>query len=299
MNFNSKKPYYENLRKTWISRHKAIQNKIWDKHKESLDWLSKNVSPKHLALGSLGGLLLLSAPSHQTIPASNLIVSRDDILKGFDQNILLAQQLSEKIPEEVRPLDPNEESEVINILNRNFDFKLTGEIDSIRLNRNYGLIGGEQHLYRYPGDTLHAHADTSTDWASYGSAGIAPNLGAWGYFASSKEEFSELDKQRERYYLAIQTFLVPGYAENVSKYRDFFKFRKMLVVNPKTGQAIVAVIGDAGPAEWTGKHLGGSPEVMEALGLSQGSRKGSVLYFFIDDPEDKIPLGPVKVKTEA
>jgi hypothetical protein len=68
----------------------------------------------------------------------------------------------------------------------------------------------------------------------------------------------------------------------------------MLVVNTKTGQAIVTDIADAGPAVFTGKHLGGSPEVMYFLGLHKGSRKGPVLYFFIDDPDDKIPLGPIK-----
>jgi len=176
---------------------------------------------------------------------------------------------------------------------------VTAELDSIRLNRNYGLIGGEQHLYRYPGDNLYAHANTTSDWANYSDAGIAPGLGAWGYFVPSKEDFTDADREKERYYLAIQTFLVPGFAENFAKYRDFFKFRKMLVVNPKTGQAVVAVIGDAGPAEWTGKHLGGSPEVMDAVGLSTGPRKGPVLYFFIDDPKNEVPLGPVSVRSEA
>ncbi len=143
------------------------------------------------------------------------------------------------------------------------------------------------------------HADNATDWAMYGSAGIAPGLGAWGYFVPSESQFSRKDKERERYYLAVQTFLAPGFAENVAKYRDFFKFRKMLVVNPKTGQAVVAVVGDAGPADWTGKHLGGSPEVMHFLGLAGGPRKGPVLYFFVDDPEDKIPLGPVKIENKV
>ena len=46
------------------------------------------------------------------------------------------------------------------------------------------------------------------------------------------------------------------------------------------------------------KHLGGSPEVMQELGLAGGPRKGAVLYFFIDDPEDKIPLGPFKTQGE-
>ena len=89
----------------------------------------------------------------------------------------------------------------------------------------------------------------------------------------------------------------PGFAERVGKYRDFYKFRKMVVVNPKTGQAVVTDIADAGPAEFTGKHLGGSPEVMDALGLATGPRKGAVLYFFIDDPKDQVRLGPIKVRS--
>lgn len=299
MKFTSKKPHYEKLRKRWVGKHKVIQKRLWEKHQDSLDWLSKNISPQKLALGSLGGLMLLAAPPQHTLPPANFAVSRDDILKGFDQNVLLASQLSEKLPKEMRPLDLPEEGEITDILSKNFGFKVKVEIDGVRLNRNYGLIGGEQHLFRFPGDNLYAHADNASDWAMFGSAGIAPGLGAWGYFAPSKQEFSEIIKLREKYYLAIQTFLAPGFAENVTKYRDFFKYRKMLVINPKTGQAVVAVIGDAGPAEWTGKHLGGSPEVMHFLGLAHGMRKGPVLYFFIDDPKGEIPLGPVKVQEEA
>ena len=70
----------------------------------------------------------------------------------------------------------------------------------------------------------------------------------------------------------------------------------MLVVNPLTGQAVVSDIADAGPAVWTGKHLGGSPEVMHFLGFADGPRKGAVLYFFINDLDDKIPLGPINLK---
>ena len=289
MNFTSKKPHYEYLRKKWTARHRSVQSKFWEKHGQSL---------KHLALGSLGGLMLIFSPSNPNL-SPNLIASRDDAISDYDPNVLLAKELSDKLPQEVRPLDTGEEKEITDTLSRNYGFKVTGEINNIRLERNYGLIGGEQHLYRYPGDTLLSHAQTSSDWAMYGSAGIAPGLGAWGYFAPSKSEFREIDEQRERYYLAIQTFLVPGYAENVSEFRDFFRFRKMIVVNPRSGQAVVAAVADAGPATWTGKHLGGSPEVMHILGLAGGPRKGPVLYFFVDDPEEKIPLGPIKVKGQA
>lgn len=286
--FKSKKPHFEYLRNKWTSRVRVAQENFWSKHSQAL---------KHLALGSVGGLILLSPPKGSNLPQPNLIVSRDDVLKGFDKNVLLAEALSSKIPSDVRPLDENEEKAITNLLSDQFGFKVTAELEGIRLNRNYGLIGGEQHLYRYPGDNLYAHAQSSSDWAKYADAGIAPGLGAWGYFAPSKEQFTQKDEERERYYLAIQTFLSPGFAENFGKYRDFFKYRKMLVVNPKTGQAVVCDIADAGPAEFTGKHLGGSPEVMDILGLAGGPRKGAVLYFFIDDPKDQIKLGPVSVRS--
>lgn len=289
MQLYSRQPHFEYLKNKWLKKHENIHSNLWDRHGDSL---------KKMALGSLGSLMILSSPPQQMLPSPSSIVSTDDVIKGFDKNVLLASQLREKVPQEVRSLTSEENKEITDLLSKSFGFDVKSEIEGIRLNRNYGLIGGEQHLYRYPGDNLYQHADNTSDWAKYGGAGIAPGLGAWGYFSSSKEVFNEEDKQRERYYLAIQTFLAPGFSENVSKYRDFFKFRKMLVVNPKTGQSVVAVIGDVGPAEFTGKHLGGSPEVMDVLGLAGGPRKGAVLYFFIDNFVD-IPLGPIKVKEEA
>lgn len=269
MKFRSKKPHYEYLRKKWTASQMIAKDNFWDAHGQLL---------KQLGISYL---------------------SRDDVLKNYDVSILLAQQLFKELPKEIRQLDPEEEQAILEILSEDFGFRITAEIDNLRFNRNFGLIGGEQHLYRYPGDNLYAHADSVSDWGKYGSAGIASTLGAWGYFANSKEEFTEKMKLREKYYLAIQIFLIPGYAENAEKFRDFFKFRKMLVINPKTGQAVVAVIGDTGSSEWIGKHLGGSPEVMDALGLAEGSRKGAAVYFFIDDDKDEIPLGPIEVTSRA
>lgn len=289
MLFNSKKPHYEHLRKKWTAKHRSLQSKLFDKHKEF---------GRQIAVGGLGGLMLLSTPAMGVLPAVNLLAGDGQITKDTDNNLLLAEDLKKKLPTEMRALTQEEEVEIGQMLSNSFGFKAVAELDGKRLNRSYGVIGGEQHLYRYPGDSLYKHAENAQDSAMFVPSGIAPRLGAWGYFTSSEVEFTEKDKQRERYYLAVQTFLAPGFAERVGEYRDFFKFRKMLVVNPKTGQAVVAVIGDAGPAEWTGKHLGGSPEVMHYVGLANGPRKGPVLYYFIDDPEDRIPLGPIKVKAK-
>ena len=97
----------------------------------------------------------------------------------------------------------------------------------------------------------------------------------------------------EKYYIAVPTFLSKDFNSRFTEYRDFYKYRKMLIVNPNNGRAIVVDIADAGQAESTGKQLGGSPEVMHYLERFDGSLKGPVLYFFINDPDDKINLGPV------
>ncbi len=284
MDFFSKKPHYEYLRKKWGGKQKSLQDKLFSSHEEV----------RKLAVGSLGGLLLLATPAQGALPSPHLLTS-GNILKDTDRSQLLANKLKDQVPSEVRSLTPQEEDQIAQTLSQSFDLKAAPALEGVRLNRTYGLIGGEQHLYRYPGDNVYKHADNATDWAMYGGSGIAPGLGAWGYFSPTESQMTQLDVQRERYYIAVQTFLAPGFAENVAKHRDFFKYRKMLVVNPKTGQAVVADIADAGPSPWTGKHLGGSPEVMQAIGLAQGPRKGPVLYFFIDDPNNSVPLGPIKV----
>lgn len=283
--FSSKHPGFEHLRKKWSARHKETAENLLDKH------------VRHIAATSLGSLMLLSTPglSLATPPSELQPIEETKIGASSSNNALLASELVDKLPKDVEKLTDEQDQTIIALIKKDLGIDVKAEIDNKRLNRTYGVIGGEQHLYRYPGDALQNHARDAQDWAMYGGSGIAPGLGAYGYFAPSKEAMTPEIEMRERYYLAVQTFLSPGFAERVGEYRDFYRFRKMLVINPKTGQAVVAVIGDAGPAEWTKKHLGGSPEVMHELGLAGGPRKGPVLYYFVDDPENKIPLGPINL----
>ncbi len=263
--------------------------------------MTSDLIEKHLhkvAATSLGGLMLLTTPGLAVAPHLAQQSFDSKVTPATSKNVELAKNLEGNLPSDGSNLSPEKEKELAKLLSESLGVKVAAEIDNKRLNRTYGVIGGEQHLYRYPGDTLESHSKSAADWAMYGPAGIAPGLGAYGYFAPSKVAFTGEDEQRERYYLAVQTFLSPGFSERVGEYRDFYRFRKMLVVNPKTGQAVVAVIGDAGPSPWTGKHLGGSPEVMHELGLAGGPRKGPVLYYFVDDPENKVPLGPVRASEE-
>ncbi len=72
--FTSKRPPFEYLRNKWTVRERVSKDNFWNKHGESL---------KQLALGSLGGLLLISAPSSHPAPF-HLTVSREGLLENFD-----------------------------------------------------------------------------------------------------------------------------------------------------------------------------------------------------------------------
>ncbi len=287
------KPHYEHLKNKWTDRHRELQKILWAKHKNSLDWLVNN--SKQLVVGSLGGLILLTSPAIQQLSKPSISFANEQIAKNIDKKVFLISDLSKILPFQMRALSTDEEEKIANVLSRTFGIKVTPELNGKRLNRSYGLIGAEQHLARYPGDNMDNHFDRQEDANKFYSSGMAHGLGAWGYFAPSINDFTKKDNEKEKYYIAVQTFLIQDYNKRVAEYRDFFKFRKMLVVNPNNGKAIVAVIGDSGPSEWTGKQLGGSPEVMDYLERFDGSQRGPVLYFFILDPEDKVPLGPIAI----
>lgn len=282
---------YAYLADRWTKKHKALSENLIKKHKSSIEWLNNN--SKQLALGSLGGLIILTSPIPKNYAQTQTRVTNEGAQK-IDNKVFLIADLSRSLPEQVIPLTSTQEATISAELSRNYGLKVSSDINGLRLNRTYGLIGAEQHLKRYPGDNMSTHFANSEDASVFTSSGMAPGLGAFGYFATSPSQMTPEDVSREKYYIAVQTFLAPDFNTKIAEYRDFFRYRKMLVINPQNGKAVIADIGDAGPAEWTGKHLGGSPEVMNYLERFDGAQRGPVLYFFIDDPNNTVPLGPIE-----
>lgn len=283
--------HYQFLARKWTDRHRELQSKIFADYEESFKWLADN--SKQLVVGSLAGIVLLTSPIIDKIPQS--LSSAAAQVKTIDKKVFLVYDLRNVLPSEVRALTPGEEKNVGEVLIRDFGLKVSAELEGKRLNTTYGIIGQEQHLARFPGDNMFTHFDNANEAEKYWSYGMAPGLGAWRYFTDSSGTLTQESIDREKYYIAVQTFLAPGFDANPKEYTDFFKYRKMLVVNPQNGKAVVADIADAGPSPWTGKQLGGSPEVMNYLERFDGNQKGAVLYFFVDDPNDTIPLGPVNL----
>jgi len=252
---------------------------------------TKTVDPKKLLAGAtLTGSLLLTPGSQKArllpdkppelrLPAG--LVSAKDLKK------ILAHLLKQVLPKTSRVLTDKEETLLTQVVARTLGIKAVPKLDGNRLNHQIGMMGLEQHLMRYPGDT-------SLAGRSFPQAGIAPGTGAWSYWASSRQQLTPEDVAMEKYYVVVQTLYLPDWQQRFTYLRDWYKYRKVLVINPQTGAAVVAVIADAGPAKWTGKQFGGSPQLMNDLDFYPKRTKGKTIILFIDDPDNQIPLGPIK-----
>lgn len=249
-------------------------------------------SAKIIGAGAITGALLLAPPSVKNLPQP--IEAVKQIVDNFENSSesptqkKLIDSLNEILPDKARPLTREEEKTLEVLFQEKIGIKSKATLEGEHLNQTYGYIGAEQHLRRYPGDVLENHGTLADQ-----KEGIAPGLGAWGYFAPSKEKLTPSLVETEKWYAVVQTLYLPDWASRQPYLRDWYKHRKVLIVNTDNGQAVVAAIADSGPAEWTGKHFGGSPEVMDYLGGPR-YKKGPVVLFFVDDPNNRVPLGPVE-----
>lgn len=179
------------------------------------------------------------------------------------------------IVKEKKELNHAEEDVIAEALSKKFHLNLKTSLDGNRLNEIVGYVGAEQHLKRWDGDSLAQHG--------LQRSGMAPLQGSFKNFDNAEQE---------KYYVAVQLHELPTWNQDWPTLKPWYRFRKVFVFNPENQKGVVAVIGDSGPSKFTGKTFGGSPEVMEHLQMVDGARKGKAIILFIDDPEDKIALGP-------
>lgn len=277
-----------------LTRHAEIsERKLKKHHTKAVSFLEKSgVSPGNIrdhaaklaATSAMAAALLFAQPVAQQVfsspSAKYASLSADQLQKLF------AEQLASVLPRSVAPLTDEQEQKISSVIKDTLGITAVATLQNERLNRSYGLIGAEQHLPRFPGDSVDQHDEPRRE-------GITPGLGAWGYFAPSKNQLTQDLIEKEKWYVAVQTLYLPDWNTRFRYLRDWYQYRKVLVINPVNGKTVVADVADAGPADWTGKHFGGSPEVMAYLGLNVGMQKGPVIVFFIDESENPVPLGPV------
>jgi hypothetical protein len=310
----------DQLRQKLKLKHYETTSKFREAHSEAHRHLQekgvdleriRQHSAKLIGAGTMAGALLLSAPdTTKLLPKPHDIgghtITAHSGLPAMSPRAVLMEGLKELLPENPRPLTAQEEKYLEKLFERTLGVKAVATLEGEHLNTTYGYIGAEQHLVRYPGDVNANHAPDPDEYGGDNpqeilKEGIAPGKGAWGYFAPSKEAMTEDLEETERWYAVVQTLYLPDWNYRQPHLKNWYKYRKVLILNTDNGKAVVAAIADSGPAAWTGKHFGGSPEVMDYLGGPR-YKKGPVVLFFVDDPENKVPLGPVnynQVETQA
>ncbi len=241
-----------------------------------------------LTSGVLAGTLLLSAHTGTaSVLGAQLSEQALTQLTPMAIHAEMATELAAILPPTISPLNSDQEDKISKLMANLYGIKASAMLDGNRLNQSYGRMGAEQHLPRYPGDTVENHG-------AFLDKGITPGLGAWGYFAYSSEQLTPELEQTEKYYVAVQTLYLPDWNTRTAYLRDWYKYRRVVVINPGNGKAIIAAVADSGPANFTGKQFGGSPEVLAYLGINYGMQNHPVILFFLNDPEKKIPLGPLE-----
>jgi hypothetical protein len=313
---NKKTITSEQLREKLKLKNLESKKSFKERHPKAHEFLTKRDidlgkirehSARIVGIGALTSSLLLTPPSNlKALPSPDEIVEKlkvddataDEAKPKENKEELLSDILKNFLPERPRPLSRNEEKLLEQVFRELTGVSARATLEGEHLNTTYGKIGAEQHLKRYPGDSLANHAPAPDQYKGDDpqeilKEGIAPGLGAWGYFAPSQAEFTPDLEETERWYGVVQTLYLPDWNTRTRYLRDWYKHRKIMIVNVDNGKAVVAAVADSGPAMWTGKNFGGSPEVMDYLGGPR-YKKGPVIVFFVDDPENKMPLGPVE-----
>lgn len=285
---------------TSLARHKdRAKNAFRVNHPHAHEFLQKaGIEPgkirehakKLLASGVLAGSLVLGTPMITEIPKDT--ITRLAELPDYEREKQFSDELHAHLVTDSMNLTLPQEIIISKTIHDYWGINATPVLEGKRLNHSYAFMGYEQHLKRYPGDTVSQHDE-------FQEAGIAPARGAFGYFADSKAEMTEDLIEKEKYYVAVQTLYLSDWNSNWPELKEWYKHRKVVVINPENGKVVVACVADAGPARWTGKQFGGSPEVMEHLGLVTGKKKGKVILFFVSDPHNTVALGPVGYTTST
>ena len=266
--------------------------KVFDERKVNIKNIRSH-SAKLLSAGILSGSFLLGTPSAtKSLPEPHEIFNYSDLNDAFlglkIKTQVMTDTFKKLLPQTVGPLSRNEEKVLEYFVKDITGISVKTNLEGEHLNTAYGIIGAEQHLRRFPGDNILIHGEEK-----YKPSGLAPGLGAWGYFAKSKDLLTPSLEETEKWYAVVQTLYLPDWNTRQPYLKNWYKYRKVMIINTENGNAVICSVADSGPAAWTGKQFGGSPEVMDYLG-GMKYKKGKVLILFVDDPENKIPLGPVE-----
>jgi hypothetical protein len=166
-------------------------------------------------------------------------------------------------------------------------FEVTNELDGQKMLYTTGKIKALPHLRRHPTDTINNHK-------KYHYAGISQARSAFGWFMDQGTVTDTL-KQSEEYYVALQLYYFKEWAQHHKTLKQWYKYRKVVVINPFDEIAVVSKVAAIGPRIPLKYQFGASPEVIIEGKLWSRQAAGKAIVLFVDDVSDNIPVGPVSL----
>ncbi len=222
-------------------------------------------------------LAKIGAKKKQSLYARMPQEERDEVLEKVSQ--LVKQPAGQLAKEDELYL----EQQMTDLLG----FEVAAELDGHHLEHQRGVMAAQMHLRRFPTDSLDQHD-------VYREAGLSPNRSLFGWFT----ELGQLTPEaivHEKYFFTVQADFLPDWHAAYEDLTAWFKFRKMIVINGAEKRAVVGVVGNTGPPDWMQKQFGGSPEVIREGLIWSPKTRGRVFMLFVNDPENKVPLGPMNL----
>lgn len=281
--------------------YRKLKAFLHEKHKNSQVWLALHgaeiadlkdkTQNLAAAAGMLGSVMVAKPVDTQVMEQMQALgaETQDETLTQVtaEERQAVLDKMKTQVQVPAGHLPPEEQLYLEQQLSDMLGFPVVAQLDGHKLNHSIGIMGGEQHLRRYPNDDISQHD-------AYRESGMAPNRGAFGWFTDQGQLTPEA-VLREKYYFAVQTLYLPDWNTNHAELKPWYKFRKMIMINPADEVAVVGVVGDAGPALWVQKQFGGSPEVIREGKVWSKQARGHVMLFFVDDPNNQVPLGPISL----
>ncbi len=170
-----------------------------------------------------------------------------------------------------------------------FGFEVISELDGKKLPFAMGTMMAAPHLRRFPNDQLQDHQ-------RYQEAGLSKTRGSYDWMLEGGQ-LSDQAARRERYGVALPLAYLPDWQQNYLELKQWYQFRKLLVINPFDLKAIVCSVTDGSMISTLKYQFTGSPEIIREGMIWSPNASGKVLAFFINDEEDKVTLGPINLAT--
>ncbi|MBU0978601.1 MAG: hypothetical protein ABIJ03_00745 [Patescibacteria group bacterium] len=157
---------------------------------------------------------------------------------------------------------------------------VTAELENYRLPYTIAHAQALPHYPTHPNDQLSAH--------QLEEAGLSQSRSTFGWLTDKDKTY-----QHEAFGVAIPLHKLPDWSTRRSEYLAWFKYRKVVLINPARQKAAVGLITQVGPAHVQRFQVGLSPELIRATQAWHPDSKGKMIILLLDEAGGKSKLGPV------